>query len=73
MKEVCEHIPPLGKRNEAVKFIESYHKIDDMALVFIPTDASQDLIPVLTFGDGNCLCHALSHVCVPKKQFLLQP
>ena len=61
VKDISPHIPKLGERNGNVKFIDGYDKVDEIALVTIPPDAPQELVPVSTYGDGNCLCRALSH------------
>ena len=57
---VFEHIKPIEKIDHEVVFNPRFHKADMIASSNLPSDGPQDVIPVTTRGDGNCLCRALS-------------
>ena len=57
--ELKNRIPVLKPRITA-QFRRNVDVIDDVAKKEIPLDGPIHLIPVKTYGDGNCLCRAIS-------------
>ena len=37
-----------------------HHRLDEIALEYVPSDAPEGFLPVATFGDGNCFPRALA-------------
>ena len=50
-------LPPL---NSEVALMSRQHRIDSIAMQYIPHDAPNGFLPVCTFGDGNCFPRALA-------------
>ena len=56
-------LKPLRPRKQ-VYFNPEVDYIDSAALESLPLDGPQDLCPIMTTGDGNCMCRALSRIHV---------
>ena len=46
--------------NSEVALIRQHHRVDSVAMEYIPRDASHGYLPVTTFGDFNCFPRVLA-------------
>ena len=59
--EISKTLKPLRPKNTKVTFRPGVDTIDAIALLSIPLDCPQNLCPVATLGNDNCMSRSVSH------------